>query len=141
MSESELKEALNIIRVLAQGLEPKTQAPLPKSNPCHDPSVVRALMHAASALEKKNQEEVRRKIFPSNLGKAWSREDDEMLLADFSAGQSIADLAVKFSRSERGIVARLVKYKKLHFSALSEFETKQHPFKQQLIRELKTRSA
>jgi hypothetical protein len=47
-----------------------------------------------------------RETFP-NAGKAWSKTDDEELARLHSAGNTVADLAVLFGRTQNGVRVRL----------------------------------
>ena len=44
-----------------------------------------------------------------NTGKPWSREHDEELRALFESGNTVADLALYFERTQNAVRARLVK--------------------------------
>lgn len=53
----------------------------------------------------------------SNAGKPWSTEEDERLVAEFDAGETIAALATDHGRSRIAIEARLAKFGKVPMPA------------------------
>jgi hypothetical protein len=48
-----------------------------------------------------------------NAGKAWTREEDERLLASFDGGATVEQLVAQHERTRAGIEARLVKHGRL----------------------------
>lgn len=106
-------KALAILKSLAEGIDPRGGEHFPPGSPYQHPDVVRALYTAVECLQTKVPVRAR----PANAGKPWSREDDALLLAGFSAGHDIEALAAKHGRSRAGIEARLAKYGKLTLSS------------------------
>ena len=53
---------------------------------------------------------------PSNVGLAWSSEEDEALIKGFDTGSSLHDLARLHKRSVRAIELRLLKFDKIKLS-------------------------
>jgi hypothetical protein len=106
-------KALAILKSLAEGIDPHGGGHFPPDSPYQRPDVVRALYTAVEC----NQTKAVAKAGPTNAGKPWSKEEDALLLAGFSAGHGIEALAAKHGRSRTGIEARLAKYGKVSLSS------------------------
>jgi len=102
-------EARKIIESLANGTNPNTGETLPAESPLNSPHVIRALFLAAHALERAARQKRRSSSLPGNAGKAWSEEEDQMLLAAFDSGLPVKEIARKHARTEGAITARLVR--------------------------------
>jgi len=102
-------EAKHLIELLANGINPETGEILPRENPFNNPPVIRALFVAVKALERMEDRERRLRALPSNAGKAWSKAEDDTLLAAFDAGITARAIASKHGRTVEAIVARLVR--------------------------------
>jgi hypothetical protein len=102
----QIQEALEIIRALAVGMNPGTKEAMDPDHICRNPSVVRALNRALSALV---QEEQRLRTKPGNAGKYWSREEDAQVCGEVRRGIDFHEIARSHKRSVGSIVARLVK--------------------------------
>ena len=100
----EEKRAAEIIRVLADGINPITGEILEAESCFNEPDVVRALYTAAEVLEKS-----RKRNMPENAGKPWSVEDDEKLREMFYNGTLKKDMCKYFGRTSGSISARLVR--------------------------------
>jgi hypothetical protein len=109
----EAAEALGIIAALANGVHPRTGEVFPAGSPYQHPDVVRALFMATRALEGRSRQLERQRDLPGNVGKPWSAEEDERLLAAFDSGQARADIARAHDRTVGGIEARLEKLGRL----------------------------
>ncbi|MCB0323601.1 MAG: hypothetical protein KDD69_08505 [Bdellovibrionales bacterium] len=124
------REALQVVRCLAEGLDPYTNIPLPDDSVCQRSRSVRALQLAVEALERAVSSSERRGR-ASNAGKPWTAEEDAALLSAFDAGLSIADIAGKHQRSRGAITARLVRAGKLdsdqHRFSISGDDSAKHP--------------
>ena len=106
-------QALQIVRALADGVDPESGEVYPPQSPYQKPNTVRALYIATRALESASESEQRRQRLPSNTGKSWSDEEDARLAAGFDAGRSERELAREHQRTFSSIRARLVKLGKL----------------------------
>ncbi len=113
------KEALQVVRALADGVDPCTGEVFPDDSPYQHPRVVRALFAAVRALEEsesRRAKEERHRIekqLPDNAGKSWERREDEELIIAFEAGMKIKEMAHKHQRTEGSIQSRLVKLGKI----------------------------
>src|SRR5258708_18353813 len=78
-------QALQIVRALADGVDPESGEVYPPSSPYQKPDTVRALFIATRALERASEWEQRRQRLPANAGKPWSNEEDGRLAAGFGS--------------------------------------------------------
>lgn len=106
----EATEALGILSALANGVHPNTGEVFPPESPYQQPEVVRALFVATRALESASRQSTRARALPGNVGKPWTGEEDQRLLAAFDAGQALGGIARAHERTIGGIEARLVKH-------------------------------
>ncbi len=102
-------KALEIVRALADGVDPFTSEAFPMGGPYQHPEVVRALFNAVYALQVLRQREKRREGAPANAGKAWSADEDSALMLAAAAGTSIGELAEKHKRTSASIQARILR--------------------------------
>jgi hypothetical protein len=110
-----------IIKSLADGVDPATGEVFAASHVCQRPDVVRALYWAAQEMERISKRERRlqraRLRLPENTGKAWSHDEDRLLLARFRSGTTEQDLATIHARTTGAIRARLEKLGQLGAAA------------------------
>ena len=71
----ELSEALKIIQLLSEGLDPETGEVLEEESTFNKPQVIRALFVATKALERVHKIESKKGTLPDNAGKAWTTEE------------------------------------------------------------------
>jgi aminoglycoside phosphotransferase len=109
----DLEKSYELIKSLAEGIDPITGWVLPADHTCQHPEIIRALYAAAQALEREVKREKRlqraRLGLPPNTGKTWPVEEDSVLLKRFSAGADVAELAKLHRRTVGAIRARLEK--------------------------------
>ena len=102
-------ESLQIIRKLADGVNPYTGKRFKATSSYQQPDTVRALYAAIQALEH-NQRVAKRQINGfGNAGKPWIDSEEQELIDAHEAGKSIGQLARLHQRSKGAIRARLVK--------------------------------
>jgi hypothetical protein len=109
-------EALNIVSTLANGVNPLTGEVFPSGSPYQSSEIIRALFVAARALEggagqastPARESRPRSGALP-NVGKPWTVEEDDQLIAEFDRGRSPRELAAAHGRTLAGIEARLEK--------------------------------
>lgn len=114
-------KALTIVSTLANGVNPLTGEVFASDSPYQSPDIVRALFAAARALSRDNTQPAASNVgtnkgrgaAPANVGKPWSSEEDERLIAEFDRGRSPRELAAGHGRTLAGIEARLEKLGKL----------------------------
>lgn len=102
------KRALEVLRILADGVDPYTGEMFPVSSPYQHPDTVRALCAAVQSLEQTAKRATRASRAP-NVGKRWTEAEDRQLCDSFVRGVGIAKLAQELGRTRGGIEARLVK--------------------------------
>jgi hypothetical protein len=116
-------KALSIVSALANGVNPLTGEVFPADSPYQSSDIVRALFVAVRALEAAStlgstplrapETPRSRSDLPSNVGKPWSQEEDQRLLAEFDRGRSPRELAKAHGRTLAGVEARLEKHGRL----------------------------
>lgn len=108
------EQALQIVRALADGVDPRTGEVLPADGPCEDVQVVRALhvaiRHIESALGHRhglNPPPASSNNASARTGQPWDKDEDQRLIAAFKTGQSVRQLAKAHIRTEGAIRSRL----------------------------------
>ena len=114
----ELDEAREILRVLANGVDPVTGEVLPAASPYNEPKVIRALFtildtpkikrESKKTLKEKQQENVAAGR-PRNAGLPWSYELKGELAGKYQRGVALDELAQHFARTRGAISSELVK--------------------------------
>ena len=105
-----VQESLRIISRLADGYHPATNQPLPPGSIYQDAEIIRALFAASLALADVESRDKRRELLPRNTGKAWSEEEDRILVEAFDSGVSLKQIAAAHQRSTTAIRLRLSKF-------------------------------
>ena len=108
----QIPEALEIVRALADGIDPNTGEIFPEGTPYQHPQVIRALMTAVQALEQRRNDKGYDHL-PMRAGKAWDKAEDEQLVRDFEAGVALVQLAKRHERTRGSIRSRLEKLGKI----------------------------
>lgn len=103
-------QALSIVKLLANGMDPDSGESFPSDSPYQRPQVVRALHEAATALERIDRFERRRATMPKKTGSQWTEDEDRRLLTAFDSGRALQELAEAHERTAASIRARLSKY-------------------------------
>jgi hypothetical protein len=106
-------QALEITRLLADGIDPSTGEEFPSESPYQQPKIIRALFLANQAMEHRAEQLRRKRNLPANAGEPWSDEEDRRLVSRFEADASIRELATEHARTMGAIQARLVKLGKI----------------------------
>ena len=106
----DISYAKDLLKSLADGVNPLTGEVLPYNDSCNQPDIIRALHVAVAHLEKAAKKE---KSLPANAGKSWSPEDDEKLIQMFDEGIPQSDICNHFKRTTGAIAARLVRLGKI----------------------------
>ncbi len=104
-----IERALEIIESLAAGVDPATGECFPQTSPYQSPETIRALCHVLEPLRATAKRERRREKLPRNAGMPWDPATDNELVARYTSGSSIADLAKHLGRTEGSVTARLIK--------------------------------
>ena len=98
-------EALNVLRPLADGVDPSTGEVLPSQSPFQQAQVVRALSLAVGLVER----EARKAELPKGTGKAWTTAEDAQLRVEFHKPVDFNEIARIHERTRGAILARLVR--------------------------------
>ena len=93
--------ARQILRSLAEGVDPTTGEVLDAENVYNKPDVIRALYTILEATEPKKESQ------PRNAGKPWTEAEDDKLQDEFASNLKIADIAKEHGRSYGAITSRL----------------------------------
>ena len=93
--------AREIIRSLAEGVDPTTGEVLPTESVFNSPDVIRALYTIWEATASPSTDPLR------NAGKPWTKAEDDKLRDEFSEKLKIFDIAKEHGRSYRAIESRL----------------------------------
>lgn len=124
----ETTEALEIVRSLAEGRDPETKEAFGADNLYQKPRIIRALYRAVQALERLTAIDRRKERLPGNTGKAWSKDEDGILIAAFTEGAALESLAAKHQRTIGAIRARLVLHGKLEDDGSLRYPRKEQRF-------------
>jgi hypothetical protein len=106
------REAARIIQALAGGNDPYTSEPLPDDGPLSNPDTAKALQAALVAL-RNGQSRKRPRELPAQAGKTWDTSEEETLIRDFDAGETVAAIARTHGRTPGAIRARLFRLGKI----------------------------
>ena len=113
LSPDAKREALRVVRLLAQGLNPETLQRLEPTNVCQSGPVIRALFIASEVLKINDSPEStasEKKGKPSGRqGKPWLKDEDQELLKAFQPRHCLRSIAARHQRTEEGIASRLVR--------------------------------
>ena len=119
------QHVLRVLTALANGMDPNTGEIYPPESPYQSPDVIRALFAATRAMEDRKPQATAPAQSPrqganavrhaagANVGKNWSANEDQQLLAGFDAGKSLSELAQIHGRTQGGVRARLAKHGRL----------------------------
>ena len=107
----DINYAKEIIKALANGVNPATGEILPSDSVCNEPDVIRALYAAAEALNSQEKKEPKPK--PENSGKRWTNEDDNLLSEMFDNECSKKEICNRCGRTGYSVAARLVRLGKI----------------------------
>lgn len=109
----EISKALEIIRALADGIDPYTGEVYSANSPYQNPETARALFTAINALERAQKRKNRKRVLPDRAGKTWDDEENSLLIKKFEEGIPISEIAVEHKRTEGAIRSRLEKLGKI----------------------------
>ena len=109
----ETDRAIEILRLLSEGMDPFTGEIFPDNSPYQHPDTVRALFKAIEALRKLQGRQVRQGNLPENAGKPWTEEEDNQLINRYDAGKSFKEMAEEHKRTDGAIKSRLLKLGKI----------------------------
>lgn len=115
----DIDQALETLETLATGVHPATGEVMAPDSPYNHPDVIRALFVCVRQLRQPAPRAGRRRSaedrqadnlqrgLPKNAGIRWSDEDRAALAERFEAGETPAQLAEAFERTQNSILAEL----------------------------------
>src|SRR5918994_5531506 len=107
------ERAADILRALADGVDPFTGEVIDDRSPLQNPECIRALFTALEELEgrasDRSKHAGRNRSLPGRAGKPWDGRENGELIERFDAGWNVADLAKHQRRTPEAIRARLVR--------------------------------
>ena len=106
---NQLHRARRILEALQHGIDPIANSELPSDSIVNNIEVNRAIGLGVLALDQMNARMQRRAQLPSNVGKAWTKEEEKSLVVAFEGGKTAKDIAVRLGRTDRAIESRLQK--------------------------------
>src|SRR5438045_5050915 len=95
----EIREALTIVRKLADGVHPETGEVLQEDCLYNHPHAVRALHRAIGALEFQDERERAKRFLPGNAGKAWSNQEDAQICEELRRGMTFEQITQIHTRT------------------------------------------
>jgi hypothetical protein len=101
------QRARKILQALVEGVDPATGEELEAGTVLQRAEVLRALLAGVTALDQVSARAQRRAALPGNVGRNWSADEERVLVTEFQAGDTLADIAAKHGRTLRAIEARL----------------------------------
>jgi len=111
----ELKDAIDIVKTLARGINPTTGEMYPADSLYNHPQIIRAFYTLLERVPKpkKSPEERREenvvKGFPKNAGLPWREEERTAVAESFRNGVAVDQLATIHERTKTAIVAELIR--------------------------------
>ncbi|HKW66927.1 MAG TPA: hypothetical protein VJP04_06550 [Terriglobales bacterium] len=109
----ELAKAIEIVKSLADGLDPTSHQPLISESVYQNTDTARALYTAVQVLEESRQREERKAQLPPNAGRAWDDAEDKQLCDEFHRAVAFDEMAQVHCRTRGAIIARLIKLGKI----------------------------
>jgi len=108
----DILRAKELLKTLADGVNPLTGEALPPSDSCNQPDIIRALYTAVSVLDQALKPK-KHPNTPEKFGKPWTNEDDRLLSEMYDKGLTKKEICDAFQRTEGSIAARLVQLGKI----------------------------
>ena len=106
-------KALEIVRALADGVDPESGEVFGDESVYQRPDVIRAMFAAVKALEKAAKAKQQKSIQPGRAGKRWDDEEAEKVATAYDKGFPIKEIANKYQRTKFAIESQLVKMGKI----------------------------
>ena len=98
----EINRAAELLRALADGIDPMTGQPLPDESVYNRPEIIRALHCVLQELQERADSTA-----AVNAGRNWSTEEEAQLLQEYGMGLPIETIARRHGRSVGAIETRL----------------------------------
>ena len=104
----EIDQAQEIVKLLADGIDPNTGEIFADDSPYNSPDVIRALFTVLNHVKQPSKSSAAESR-PANAGRPWSEELRQEVAKLFRQGKSIAELAQHFGRTRGAISSELVR--------------------------------
>lgn len=98
----EINRAAELLRALADGIDPMTGQPLPDESVYNRPEIIRALHCVLQELQERADSTA-----AVNAGRNWSTEEEAQLLQEYGVGLPTETIARRHGRSVGAIETRL----------------------------------
>lgn len=105
----EPQEAVGVLSLLVDGIDPLTGEEFPADGPYQNPQVLRALFCAIRALEQSKRTDAKGRALPTGAGTPWTAAEESELLRRFDADVPIKEIARTHQRTTGAIRSRLIK--------------------------------
>ena len=104
----EIDRAQEIVKLLANGIDPTTDEVFADDSPYNSPEVVRALFTVLNHVKQPSKSSAAESR-PANAGRPWTEELKQEVAELFRQGKSVAELAQHFGRTRGAISSELVR--------------------------------
>jgi hypothetical protein len=101
--------AIEIVKQLADGVDPATGERFPPNSPYQQADTVRALYLALDGLDRLKRVKDRQADGPPKAGRPWTKDEEQRMLQQFDAKVDVAAIAQALNRTSGAIWARLEK--------------------------------
>lgn len=106
----DVNKAINIITLLAEGINPYNSEKLPINSPYQNPDTIRALYVAIRGLKRLEEEERKMASMPKNFGKKWDSDEEKQVLEFFDNGIDLKEIARMLERTSGAIRSKLIEF-------------------------------
>ena len=104
----EIDRAQEIVRLLANGIDPTTGENFADDSPYNSPDIVRALFTVLNHVKHPSKSSAAESR-PTNAGRPWTEQLRQEVAELFRQGKSIAELAQHFGRTRGAIKSELMR--------------------------------
>ena len=101
--------AIEIVKSLADGVDPFTGERYSSDSPYQNADTVRALYLALDGLDRVKRSKGKKTDGPPKAGKPWTTEEEQRVLDQFDAKVDVSQISQELERTEGAIWARLEK--------------------------------
>lgn len=105
----DIDQAIEIVKKLADGVDPTTGERLPSSSTYQQADTVRALHLALEGLDRLKRVKERARSGPPNAGRPWTKDEETRMLQQFDAKVDVKLIAQELNRTTGAIWSRLEK--------------------------------
>ena len=105
----DVDQTIEIIRKLADGIDPTTGERFPPASPYQQADTVRALYLALEGLDRLKRHKERIHSGPPKAGRPWTKDEEDKMLHQFDTKVDVKLIAQELNRTTGAIWARLEK--------------------------------